>query len=190
MTEQTLPSTASWQSRVTTTPPGGSPTSWDTRAAFSEPQRHFGSKYEVEKHIVSLDVPYTIIAPVFFMDNLLQPWALQGLRQGKLAMAMPATRSLQQIAVVDIGGFTAAVVERRESAFGQRIDIAGDELTGDEAVAILSKLTGGKSAMKVSTRGLACPERRYGPHVRVVGSHRLCCRYQWPAPRLSRVKVA
>ena len=103
---------------------------------------HFGSKYEVEKHIVSLDVPYTIIAPVFFMDNLLQPWALQGLRQGKLAMAMPATRSLQQIAVVDIGGFTAAVVERRESAFGQRIDIAGDELTGDEAVAILSKLTG------------------------------------------------
>ena len=102
---------------------------------------HFDSKYRVEKHIVSSGVPYTIIAPVFFMDNLLQPWALPNLRQGKLAQAMPATRSLQQIAVADIGGFAAAVFERRDTVFGRRIDIAGDELTGGEAAAILSEVT-------------------------------------------------
>ncbi len=102
---------------------------------------HFDSKYEVEKHIISSGVPYTIIAPVFFMDNLLQPWVLPNLRQGKLAQAMPATRSLQQIAVADIGGFAAAVFERRGTVFGRRIDIAGAELTGDEAAAILSEVT-------------------------------------------------
>lgn len=102
---------------------------------------HFDSKHEIEKHVLSSGVPYTIIAPVFFMDNLLQPWVTPGLRQGKLAMAMPGTRSLQQIAVADIGAFAAAVIERRDTVFGRRIDIAGDELTGDEAAAILSKVT-------------------------------------------------
>ena len=103
---------------------------------------HFDSKYAVEKHIESSAVPCTIIAPVFFMDNLLQPWISQNLRQGKLAMAMPATRSLQQIAVADIGAFAAAVIERRDAVFGRRIDIAGAELTGDEAAAILARVAG------------------------------------------------
>lgn len=103
---------------------------------------HFDSKYDVEKHIVSSGVSYTIIAPVYFMENLLQPWELPNLRQGKLAQAMPAAHLLQQIAVADIGAFAAAVIARRDTVFGQRIDIAGDELTGDEAAAILSKVTG------------------------------------------------
>ena len=36
----------------------------------------------------------------------------------------------------------AAVIERGDTVFGQRFDIAGDELTGDEAATILSKVTG------------------------------------------------
>src|SRR6267378_3385340 len=52
---------------------------------------HFDSKYEVERHLQASGVQYTIVAPVFFMDNLLQPWMLSGLRQGKLAMALPAS---------------------------------------------------------------------------------------------------
>jgi len=103
---------------------------------------HFDSKYEVEKRLQSSRVPYTIVAPVFFMENLLQPWSLSSLRQGKLAMALPASRSLQQIAAADIGAFVAAVIERGDTVFGRRFDIAGDELTGEEAAAILSKVTG------------------------------------------------
>jgi uncharacterized protein YbjT (DUF2867 family) len=57
-------------------------------------------------------------------------------------MALPASRSLQQIAAADIGAFVAAVIERGDTAFGRRFDIAGDELTGAEAAAILSKVTG------------------------------------------------
>ncbi len=89
---------------------------------------HFDGKYAVEKHLQASGVPYTIVAPVFFMENLLQPWMLSSLRQGKLAMAMPASRSLQQITVADIGAFVAAVIERRDTVFGRRFDIAGDEL--------------------------------------------------------------
>jgi uncharacterized protein YbjT (DUF2867 family) len=103
---------------------------------------HFDGKYAVEKYLQASGVPYTIVAPVFFMENLLQPWMLPSLREGKLAMALPASRSLQQIAVADIGAFVAAVIERSDTAFGRRFDIAGDELTGDQAAATLSKATG------------------------------------------------
>lgn len=103
---------------------------------------HFDGKYEVEKYIKVSGVPYTIVAPVFFMENLLAPWTVPGLRAGKLAMAMPGSRPLQQIAVADIGAFVAAVIERRETVFGRRFDIAGDELTGDQAAAVFSKVTG------------------------------------------------
>jgi uncharacterized protein YbjT (DUF2867 family) len=103
---------------------------------------HFDGKYAVEKHPQASGVPYTIVAPVFFMENLLQPWTLPSLRQGKLTMALPASRPLQQITVADIGAFVAAVIERSDTVFGRRFDIAGDELTGDQAAAILSKATG------------------------------------------------
>ena len=67
---------------------------------------------------------------------------LSSLRQGKLAMALPESRLLQQVTVADIGAFVAAVIERGDTVFGRRFDIAGDELTGNEAAAILSKVTG------------------------------------------------
>ena len=103
---------------------------------------HFDSKYEVEKHIVASGIPHTIIAPTYFMDNLMLPWTLPGLREGKLALGMPGTRALQQISVTDIGAFAAAVIERGNAVSGQRFDIAGDELAGEEMVAILSRVTG------------------------------------------------
>jgi len=103
---------------------------------------HFDSKFEVEKHIIKSGIPYTITAPVFFMDNHVSPWSLPALKQGKLKMAMPNNRALQQISLQNIGEFVAAMVERREKVFGKRIDIAGDELTGEETGEKLSKAAG------------------------------------------------
>ena len=103
---------------------------------------HFDSKYAVEQAIACSAVPHTIVAPVFFMDNLLSPWFAPAISGGKLAMALPGTIPLQQIAVADIGAFAATIVERREAAFGQRYDVAGDELTCDEAAAILTEVSG------------------------------------------------
>src|SRR6476619_325228 len=94
---------------------------------------HFDSKFEVEKEIRRSGVPFTIVAPVFFMDNFLSDWLAPGIAKGSIAMALPATRRLQQIAVADIAQFTTLVIERRERFLGLRIDIASDELTGATA---------------------------------------------------------
>jgi uncharacterized protein YbjT (DUF2867 family) len=103
---------------------------------------HFDSKYAVEQHLVASGVPYTISAPVFFMDNHTSPWTQPPLSSGQLAMAVPADRKLQYIALADIGDFGAHLIERRDSVFGKRYDIAGDELTGTETAAVLSKASG------------------------------------------------
>jgi len=103
---------------------------------------HFDSKFEVEKEVRRSGVPFTIVAPVFFMENFLADWMKAGIAQGSIAMALPATRRLQQIALADIAQFTALVIERRESFFGERIDIASDELTGATAASLIGELSG------------------------------------------------
>ena len=98
---------------------------------------HFDSKYAIEQHIRGLGIPYTVVAPASFMENL----DLQGVAEGRLALPLPASRTLQQAAVADIAGFAALVLERREPFLGKRLDIASDELTGREMAEILSRLT-------------------------------------------------
>jgi uncharacterized protein YbjT (DUF2867 family) len=99
---------------------------------------HFDSKYEIEQHVEDLGIPYTIIAPAYFMENL----DLRSVGQGRLALPLPATRKLQQTALADIAGFAALVLERGEPFFGKRINIASDELSGREMAAILSNVAG------------------------------------------------
>lgn len=103
---------------------------------------HFESKYLVEKHVVGLNMPYTISAPVAFMENVVAPWSIGALSQGTYAFAMPPKRALQLVSLADIGGFVAALAERREQVFGKRFDFAGDELSGEEQARILSEAIG------------------------------------------------
>ncbi|HEY9345727.1 MAG TPA: NmrA/HSCARG family protein [Inquilinus sp.] len=103
---------------------------------------HFESKYRVERHIAGLGIPYTISAPVAFMENAVAPWSIAGLRQGVHAFALPPKRAVQLVAVADIGTFVAALAERREHVFGKRFDIAGDELAGEDQARILSQAIG------------------------------------------------
>jgi uncharacterized protein YbjT (DUF2867 family) len=103
---------------------------------------HFDSKYRVEQHIAGLGIPYTISAPVAFMENAVTPRSIDALRQGVHAFAMPPKRVLQLVALADIGMFVAALAERRERVFGKRFDFAGDELSGEEQAKILSQTLG------------------------------------------------
>jgi uncharacterized protein YbjT (DUF2867 family) len=103
---------------------------------------HFDSKYEIERHLGTSGLFYTIIGPVFFMENWLGPWFLPSLQQGNVALGMPGDRKLAHIAVEDIGSFAALIFERREEFVGKRIDIAGDDLTGDEIAAAIGARAG------------------------------------------------
>jgi uncharacterized protein YbjT (DUF2867 family) len=101
---------------------------------------HFDSKYEVEKHIAKVGVRATILAPVAFMENLY--FAKEQLAKGIYATALAPTRALAQVAVADIGAVAVRVLEDDGRFTGKRFDLASDELTGNDALAILSRVTG------------------------------------------------
>src|SRR5882672_4000746 len=101
---------------------------------------HFDSKYEVEKHIAKVGVCATILAPVAFMENLY--FIKEQLAIGIYAAALPPTRALAQVAVPDIGAVAVRVLEDSARFTGKRFDLAGDELTGNDAMSILSRVTG------------------------------------------------
>ena len=103
---------------------------------------HFDSKYEVEKLITSLDTTYTIVAPVFFYENFMTPLFMPGLQQGIFAQALDESRSLQSISVDDIAAFTVHVMEHKDDFAYKRINIAGDELTGNQYAGAISRISG------------------------------------------------
>jgi uncharacterized protein YbjT (DUF2867 family) len=101
---------------------------------------HFDSKYEVEKHIARIGVRATIPAPAYFMENL--HFGKEQLRKGIYAAPLPPTRQLVHIAVADIGAVAVRIFEDPGRYAGKRLDLGGDELTGNDVVAILSRVTG------------------------------------------------
>ena len=103
---------------------------------------HFENKWRIEQTVKAVGFPsWTVIRPVFFMENLAGPWFLPGIQEGKLAVGMEPTTPLQMIAVADIGKYGAWAFTDHEELNGLAIDIAGDELTMPQAAAILTKAT-------------------------------------------------
>ncbi len=100
---------------------------------------HFDNKWRIEETVRGLRFPsHVILRPVFFMENLLAPFSLQG---STLAWALAPDTRLQMIAVDDIGwfgarAFTDAALNSRE------IDLAGDVRTMPEAAEILTTALG------------------------------------------------
>jgi uncharacterized protein YbjT (DUF2867 family) len=101
---------------------------------------HFDSKYEIEKYIAKVGVRATILAPVAFMENLY--FIKEQLAKGIYASALSPTKALAQVAVSDIGAVAVRVFEDASRFTGQRFDLAGDELSANEAISILSRVTG------------------------------------------------
>ncbi len=106
---------------------------------------HFDNKFRVEQKIRSLGFPsWTILRPVFFMDNFLSPWFKPGIDEGKLIMAVEPDTVLQMIAVDDIGWFGSRAFERHEEMNGVEMDIAGDQHTLPQTAEILARAAGRK----------------------------------------------
>jgi len=101
---------------------------------------HFDSKYAIEEHIAKIGVRATVLAPVYFMENLY--FGKEQLTKGVYASPLPPTRRLAQVAVADIGAVAVRLLENPDRFAGRRFDLGGDELTGNEAIAVLSRITG------------------------------------------------
>ena len=97
---------------------------------------HFDNKCRVEETIRTLGFPsFVIVRPVFFMENLLSPWFLNG---GTLVSTLDPKTVLQMIAVEDVGLFGALAFTRASELNGRALDIAGDAVTMPTAAATLS----------------------------------------------------
>lgn len=107
---------------------------------------HFESKFEIEERIRELDLPATILRPVFFMQNF------EGMRDqiqgGELQQALEPGVSLQMLHLEDYGNMVANVFQDPDTYIGEAIEIASDELTL-EAMALRFTTTTGRNVEAV-----------------------------------------
>jgi uncharacterized protein YbjT (DUF2867 family) len=101
---------------------------------------HFDSKWEVEEHVRASGVPYTVLRPVFFMQN----WEFmrEPILGGTLPQPLAPGKPFQMIDAEDIGVFVAMAFEDPETWIGREVDIAGDELTMPEIAGTFSRVIG------------------------------------------------
>ncbi len=99
------------------------------------------SKRKIELYLQELGIPFTIVAPTLFMEDLLGPMFVEGLRRGTLSFPLPRTRKLHLTAVADIAAFVRVAIERPSELGGKRFELASDVLTGPEMANVLSHAT-------------------------------------------------
>jgi uncharacterized protein YbjT (DUF2867 family) len=101
---------------------------------------HFDSKWEVEEHVRASGVPYTVLRPVFFMQN----WEMmrEPVLGGTLPQPLDPDKPFQMIDAEDIGVFAAMAFDDPETWIGREVDLAGDELTMPELAATFSRVIG------------------------------------------------
>ena len=98
---------------------------------------HFENKWRIEETVRSLGfASHVILRPVFFMENLVAPYSLNG---NTLTSALAPTTELQMIAVADIGWFGARAFTHAGALNGRALDLAGDVRTMREAADVLTK---------------------------------------------------
>lgn len=97
---------------------------------------HFESKREIELLLLELGVPSTFIRPAFFMDNFARFMAPTQ-EDGSLVvrLPMPGDVPLQMIAVADVAAASVAALLAPSRVPDGAIEIAGDELTGQQVAA-------------------------------------------------------
>jgi uncharacterized protein YbjT (DUF2867 family) len=101
---------------------------------------HFDNKWRIEETVRGLRFPsHVILRPVFFMENLVAPFSLQG---STLAWALGPATKLQMIAVDDIGWFGARAFTDAAALNRREIDLAGDVRTMAESAETLTKALG------------------------------------------------
>src|SRR5256885_3530649 len=101
---------------------------------------HFDNKGRIEETVRGLRFPsHVILRPVFFMENLVAPFSLQG---STLAWALGVSTKLQMIAVDDIGWVGARALTGAGALKRRGTYLAGDVRTMPQAAEILTHALG------------------------------------------------
>jgi uncharacterized protein YbjT (DUF2867 family) len=94
---------------------------------------HFASKAQIEARLRASEVPWTVVAPSYFYENVLG--ASDSIRQGVLPLPLPPNTPLHQLALADLGAVVAATLARRDAHLSQRVELAADAPTPEQMAA-------------------------------------------------------
>jgi len=101
---------------------------------------HFDNKSRVEDVVRSLAFnSHFISRPVFFMENVMGPWFLQG---DKLMAGLKPDTKVQMVAVEDIGRVSAQAFIQSDKLNRREVDIAGDNISMSTVASALSAKLG------------------------------------------------
>lgn len=115
-------------------------------------QKHFESKWMIEQHIQSLDLPYTILRPAAFFENF--NWERAAILNGTFnAIGLRPEKERQLIAVEDIAVFVALAFANPDQYLGKTIELAGDALTESQLAETFAKVIGRPVELTVPTGG-------------------------------------
>ena len=105
---------------------------------------HFDAKGESDHFFTDAGVPVTFLYASFYWDNFIYFGAgpKRG-EDGKLALTLPiGDAKMAGIAAEDIGKCAYGIFKKGKELIGQRVGIAGEQLSGNEMAAALSKALG------------------------------------------------
>ncbi|MSQ32511.1 MAG: NmrA/HSCARG family protein [Dehalococcoidia bacterium] len=97
-------------------------------------------KTKVQDHLKTLGMPYTILAPVFFMENFNSQ--RPAIIYGTLMQGYASDKKFQYVAVEDIGEFAALALEKPGQFVDKLVDLASDEFTLIQAAETIGKVIG------------------------------------------------
>ncbi len=114
-------------------------------------QKHFESKWIIEQYIHGLELPYTILRPVAFMENY--NWSRAQILNGAfIGIGLRPEKGLQIIAVEDIGVFAALAFANRNQFLRRTLELAGDELTELQIADTFTKVIGRPVSLNLPTQ--------------------------------------
>jgi uncharacterized protein YbjT (DUF2867 family) len=103
---------------------------------------HVDSKLEIEEIIRASGLPYTLLRPDSFMDNIGMPFF--PIRKGSVKGWVNGEAKVPYVACKDIGIFASLAFQDPETYLYREVPLIGDFVSGHELTAILSKMRGGE----------------------------------------------
>ncbi len=99
---------------------------------------HFESKRRVRQHIAELGLPATVLEPGSFMENLLHPQTIGGVRKGRLVTPFDPDLKLPMLAVTDIGPAVLWCLQRPELSIGRAFSLYGERSSSRQHAAAIA----------------------------------------------------
>ncbi|WP_309680281.1 NmrA/HSCARG family protein [Asaia bogorensis] len=99
---------------------------------------HFESKWAIEQHIASLNLPATVLRPAAFMENF-SSLIFRITMLSMMKTYLGPDQAMQLVSVQDVAWFAAEAFQKPDHYLSRAIELAGDSLTARSAASILRK---------------------------------------------------